>query len=105
MLLLLLLPVYGKIIHTWQIDRDALPIGPPQLMTSVTAACKNVMHAAEFALKDEITGVSSVERAAARKESIEYKPRADGADQWEASGKGIAFKPDEVPLKEAALDL
>ncbi|KAF8907060.1 DUF1264 domain protein [Gymnopilus junonius] len=32
-----LIQVYGKIYHTWQVDRgDPLPIGAPKLMTSVT---------------------------------------------------------------------
>lgn len=31
--------LYGKIYHLWQTDRgDKLPLGPPQLMTSYTAA-------------------------------------------------------------------
>ena len=31
--------LYGKVYHLWQTDRgDKLPLGPPQLMTSYTAA-------------------------------------------------------------------
>lgn len=30
--------LYGKVYHLWQTDRgDALPLGPPKLMTSFTA--------------------------------------------------------------------
>ena len=30
-------PTYGKTFHTWQVDRDALPLGLPQLMMALTA--------------------------------------------------------------------
>jgi hypothetical protein len=31
--------LYGKVYHLWQVDRgDQLPLGEPQLMTSITAA-------------------------------------------------------------------
>jgi hypothetical protein len=33
-----IIPLYGKVYHLWQVDRgDALPLGAPRLMTSVTA--------------------------------------------------------------------
>lgn len=32
-----LVTTYGKTVHTWQVDRgDSLPLGPPQLMYSLT---------------------------------------------------------------------
>ncbi len=31
--------LYGKVYHLWQVDRgDQLPLGEPQLMTSITSA-------------------------------------------------------------------
>ncbi|KAK3361391.1 hypothetical protein B0T24DRAFT_641514 [Lasiosphaeria ovina] len=31
--------LYGKVFHTWQVDRgDKIPLGQPQLMTSITSA-------------------------------------------------------------------
>jgi len=92
--------MYGKIIHTWQVDRgDALPLGPPQLMTSFTDANKGSLTQEELAAKDAVTGISSEQRAAARKDIV-YKPRPEGVDQWETTGKGIDFKPELVPLKQ-----
>ncbi|KAK3303831.1 uncharacterized protein B0T15DRAFT_285696 [Chaetomium strumarium] len=33
------IPLYGKVYHLWQVDRgDKLPLGEPQLMTSITKA-------------------------------------------------------------------
>jgi Protein of unknown function (DUF1264) len=57
--------MYGKIIHTWEIDRHPqLPLGPPKLMTSVTAEWQ--LDAKLMADKDAVTGVSSEERSKSR---------------------------------------
>lgn len=81
--------MYGKTIHTWQPERDALPIGAPQLMLSFTSAAEVVPE--EVRQKDELTGISTSERAQIRTQ-LEYKPKAEGIDL----GKGLRFKAERV---------
>jgi hypothetical protein len=76
--------MYGKTIHTWQSECDPLPIGAPQLMLSLLA--KEEAKEAEWKHKDEVTGISSVERAEMRKELV-YHPKIEGAD----SGRGLTL--------------
>ena len=47
--------MYGKIIHTWEIDKSPLlPLGPPKLMTSLTDASQ--VQEQLMTEKDVLTG-------------------------------------------------
>jgi hypothetical protein len=76
--------MYGKTIHTWQSECDPLPIGAPQLMLSLLA--KEEATEEEWKHKDEVTGISSAERAEMRKQ-LEYHSKIEGAD----SGRGLTL--------------
>jgi len=87
--------MYGKTIHTWQSERDALPLGAPQLMMSFTSDAE--MYPDEVKAKDEITGVNTAERREIRKQ-LEYRPKAEGADSYVTTGLGVSFKPEQLPV-------
>ena len=88
--------MYGKTIHTWQVDRDPLPLGPPSLMMSLTA--DNQILVGEMEAKDKVAGVQSAELKA-RRTDLDFHPRMAGADQWEASGNGIEFRPTLIDVR------
>lgn len=93
---LLFADMYGKTIHTWQVDRDPLPLGPPSLMMSLTNDTQ--LLAGELEAKDKVTGVITAELKA-RRTNLEYRPRAAGVDQWETTGNGIEFQPALVDVR------
>ena len=67
--------MYGKIISTWQSDLHALPIGPPQIMVSLTQP--HMVDAAALAEQQRQTGISVGERKKQREGKIaitEVKP-------------------------------
>lgn len=91
---------YGKTVHTWAIDKyPDLPLGPPQLMMSVTG---------DGQLSDEI-----IEQRDSRLETSTEKKREhragylhmyakdEMADQWEKSETAITFEPKEVKIQVA----
>ena len=88
--------MYGKTIHTWQVDRDPLPLGPPSLMMSLTSDAQ--LLAGELEAKDRVTGVVTAELKA-RRADLEYRPRAAGVDQWETTGNGVEFQPALVDVR------
>ncbi|KAJ7630352.1 hypothetical protein FB45DRAFT_792828 [Roridomyces roridus] len=72
--------LYGKVYHLWQTDRgDALPLGPPQLMTSFT-------HEGQFDFdkyvgdRDKRFGVEHKRKQALRKDIEE--PKVDKNADW-----------------------
>ena len=71
-----IVPLYGKAYHFWQVDRgDAVPLGPPQLMTSFVSD-ESVKHTHAEGIngllkdRDERFGISFEEK---RKERVEVK--------------------------------
>jgi hypothetical protein len=92
--------MYGKVIHTWQVDLHPLPIGPPKLMMSVTR--RELVRQELMKQKEKLTGISSEERAEKRK-GIECGEKAEGADAWEQEGLGVQFAPIYVELRPPVL--
>jgi hypothetical protein len=86
--------MYGKIVHTWAIDKYDLPIGPPSLMTSITAAEYFDPHVvAEHERRVDIT---LGEQRKKRDGVIIYHDKLEGADQWEKDGTATIFLPSKV---------
>lgn len=79
----------------WQVDRDPLPLGPPSLMMSLTGP--EQVHSGEMEAKDQATGSDSAKLAQARAQ-LTYNRKPAGVDDWEHSGKGIAFGPTPVDV-------
>lgn len=81
--------LYGKIYHLWQTDRgDKLPLGPPQLMTSFTAADQMPNFDKMMEERDKRFG-SDYKRKQKVREYIEepkIHPNADAA--WAKGGSG-----------------
>ncbi|CEQ39315.1 SPOSA6832_00836 [Sporobolomyces salmonicolor] len=97
---------YGKTIHTWAIDSSpSLPLGPPRLMMAFTADAQ---------VSDSvISTVESVEqKSVAHKRELRAKyldlnyEKAEGADQWEKTGKALELVAKEkdvtMPGREGA---
>jgi hypothetical protein len=83
--------LYGKIYHLWQTDRgDKLPLGPPQLMTSYTAADQMPNFEQRMKDRDERFGTSS-ERKKGVREYIKEPEIHENADAtWAKGGHGHA---------------
>lgn len=81
--------MFGKIYQLWDLD-NALPIGPPRLMTSVTA--DKYVDKAVLNLHEQQTNISSEERAKLRQNlTYEITDHNKGeADSWER-GKRITW--------------
>ncbi|EMD65099.1 hypothetical protein GGP41_003742 [Bipolaris sorokiniana] len=81
--------LYGKIYHLWQTDRgDKLPLGPPQLMTSYTAAEQMPDFEARIKERDERFG-SDYSRKKGVREYIEVPEIHENADAtWAKGGVG-----------------
>ncbi len=89
---------YGKTIHTWQYDiHPDLPLGPPSLMMAYTKDGQgpppDMLQA-----RDEESGASTEEKRKLRAVYLPPYEKAKEADQWESTGKGIAFEPVEKGL-------
>lgn len=86
---------YGKTIHTWQVDKYALPIGPPQLMMSYTGPGQ--LDTKLIVERDRQLGIDSVQLESHRREKfgesyVEANARRiPGADGWE-QGIKVQFK-------------
>lgn len=81
--------LYGKVYHLWQTDRgDKLPLGPPQLMTSYTAA--DQMPDFEKILKDrdERFGTDSQRKKQVREYIKEPEIHANADAAWAKGGHG-----------------
>jgi hypothetical protein len=72
-----LVGTYGKTWHTWNTERDDLPIGTPELMMAFTA--DGQLRCALQESRDHRFGVSTAERREARAD-IEAPPVLPGAD-------------------------
>ena len=94
--------LYGKIYHLWQTDRgDKLPLGPPQLMTSYTAA--DQMPDFEKRLKDRDArfGTDSARKKQVREyiAQPEIHPNADATWAKGGMGHGVADMSKSEQLK------
>ncbi|KAH8725907.1 hypothetical protein GQ44DRAFT_771850 [Phaeosphaeriaceae sp. PMI808] len=81
--------LYGKVYHLWQTDRgDMLPLGPPQLMTSYTAADQMPNFDKVIKERDERFGTDSQRKKQVREyiKEPEIHPNADAA--WAKGGHG-----------------
>lgn len=89
---------YGKTIHTWAVDiHPDLPLGPPNLMMSYTGdgQCPDDLVNA----RDNHVGVNTLSKRKLRAEYLPEYERSADVDQWEKTGKGVVFKPEEEDLK------
>lgn len=88
---------YGKTIHTWAYDiHPDLPLGPPNLMMSYTADGQGPPPGL-LQTRDEESGMSTEDKRKLRAVYLPPYEKSKAADQWESTGKGIAF---EVVEKE-----
>jgi hypothetical protein len=81
--------LYGKIYHLWQTDRgDKLPLGPPQLMTSYTAADQMPNFEKTMEERDKRFGTDHKRKKEVREyiETPEIHPNADAT--WAKGGVG-----------------
>ncbi|KAJ8598004.1 DUF1264-domain-containing protein [Rhizopogon salebrosus TDB-379] len=89
---------YGKTIHTWAYDESPeLPLGPPQLMMSYTH--DNQADDEAIRRRDERFGISTSAKKKLREGYLPHYQKDSKADQWEKSGTGIVFKPEEVEIQ------
>jgi hypothetical protein len=89
---------YGKTIHTWAYDESPeLPLGPPQLMMSYTH--DNQAGDEAIRRRDERFGISTSAKKKLREGYLPRYQKDSKADQWEKSGTGIVFKPEEVEIQ------
>ena len=89
---------YGKTIHTWAIDLSPeLPLGPPSLMMAYTADGQGPPPEM-IRKRDTESGQDTAAKREVRKGYLPSYEKAEGADAWERSGRGIAFSVDEVAL-------
>jgi len=80
---------YGKIISTWQVDRDPLPLGPPRLMVSLTN--DDVVDKTLLPELERRTGVKMEERKKAREGTVFCHEKPKEVDAWER-GEKIDFE-------------
>lgn len=77
--------MYGKIVCTWQSDVHALPIGPPQIMVSLTQPQQ--VNADGLAEQERQTGIKTEERKRQREGKIamteERPPEVDVIERGE----------------------
>ncbi|KAH8657915.1 hypothetical protein BX600DRAFT_61223 [Xylariales sp. PMI_506] len=82
--------LYGKVYHLWQTDRgDALPLGPPKLMTSFTAAGQFDFER-EVGARDERLGTDWRHKQRIREEIVEPSIHSDADWTWKSHGHGQA---------------
>ncbi|KAH7384109.1 hypothetical protein DE146DRAFT_622267 [Phaeosphaeria sp. MPI-PUGE-AT-0046c] len=81
--------LYGKIYHLWQTDRgDKLPLGPPQLMTSYTAADQMPDFEKRLKERDERFGTDSQRKKQVREYIKEPEIHANADATWAKGGHG-----------------
>ena len=86
---------YGKTIHTWAVDiTPDLPVGPPNLMMSYTA--DGQMDTGMLKARDKRLGVSTAEKRKFRESYLPPYEKKSDADEWEKTGKGVTFVPQQV---------
>ena len=90
---------YGKTIHTWQIDTTPeLPLGPPQLMMSLTEPGQ--VEPRLVKKRDESFGMSTEDKRQTRAQYLPQYHKQDDADAWEKTGKAVVFEPVEREVKK-----
>ncbi|KAI8998573.1 DUF1264-domain-containing protein [Trametes punicea] len=90
---------YGKTIHTWAIDiSPELPLGPPNLMVSYTADGQGPPEDM-IRKRDAEWGQDTAAKREVRKGYLPSYEKADGADEWEKTGRGVKFSVEEVTLR------
>jgi len=83
--------LYGKVYHLWQTDRgDKLPLGPPQLMTSYTAAEQMPDFEKRLKERDERFGADSQQKKRVREYIKEPEIHANADATWAKGGHGHA---------------
>ncbi len=90
---------YGKTIHTWAIDTSPeLPLGPPNLMMAYT---RDGQGPPEEMIKkrDAEWGQDTVVKRESRRGYLPQYEKADGADEWESTERGVRFDVEEVTLE------
>jgi hypothetical protein len=87
---------YGKTFHTWQIDRDDFPYGPPQLMMGFTQ--DGQLDESMLAARDARLGVSWEDRRRKRYD-IPVPDIVPGANAWE-SGTSVQTTLMDVPFRD-----
>jgi len=87
---------YGKTFHTWQIDKDDLPLGIPQLMMGFTA--DGQVNENLLKKRDEKYKISAENKRQQRADipALEKDPMSD---HWMKSGKGIQFEIKESKMR------
>ncbi|KAF1834670.1 DUF1264-domain-containing protein [Decorospora gaudefroyi] len=81
--------LYGKIYHLWQTDRgDKLPLGPPQLMTSYTAADQMPDFEKRMEERDERFGSDYKRKKQVREYITEPKIHQNADATWAKGGQG-----------------
>lgn len=90
---------YGKTIHTWAYDiHPDLPLGPPNLMMAYTDDGQGPPPEL-LKTRDEKSGMNTAAKKELRAGYLPPYEKADGADEWEKTGKAVVFQPKEVNLK------
>ncbi|OSC99084.1 DUF1264-domain-containing protein [Trametes coccinea BRFM310] len=90
---------YGKTIHTWAIDiSPELPLGPPSLMVSYTADGQGPPEDM-IKRRDEQWGQDTAAKKEMRKGYLPAYEKAEGADEWEKTGRGVKFSSEEIALQ------
>ncbi|GAA5849810.1 hypothetical protein JCM5353_008616 [Sporobolomyces roseus] len=96
-----------KTFHTWAVDvSPKLPLGPPNLMMSLTADSQ--LSPSVVASLKEHEGIDIEHKRQLRSSYLDLKyEKHEGSDQWEKSGKGVRLDPVEVvygkPAEEGAV--
>jgi hypothetical protein len=81
--------LYGKIYHLWQTDRgDKLPLGPPQLMTSYTAADQMPDFEKRMQERDERFGSDYKRKRGVREYIVEPEIHENADAAWAKGGMG-----------------
>lgn len=89
---------YGKTIHTWAYDiHPNLPLGPPSLMMSYTKDGQGPPDELVKA-RDEKYGMDTQSKRRLRAGYLPKYEKSEEADEWERTGKGIVFGPQERDL-------
>ncbi|KAI0362189.1 DUF1264-domain-containing protein [Trametes cingulata] len=90
---------YGKTIHTWAFDiHPDLPLGPPNVMMSYTGDGQGPPEEMLKA-RDTYWGQDTAAKRELRKGYLPPYEKAEGADEWEKTGRGVKLAVDEVPLR------
>lgn len=92
---------YGKVIHTWHPTTSALPLGPPTLMMSTTEKHPGARENVDLiASRKKEMGIDTNAKEEYRKSYLDPNYQvAQGADEWEKTGKAKVFEVKEMAFK------